>query len=219
MNLQKSPKILIVDDHPAIRTTMFDILASEGFKVDLAENGKEAITKYSENNYDYVLLDMQMPDMKGIEVYRQALNQNKSHAEFIFISAFSIPELEQEARDLGCLAYFDKPIDVGEVINLISPNLFYPSILFIENENLRKNALNIIKNKFTPEIAKNLDDTLNRIRQIHYKFVIIDEDSSGLDHERILETIKMSNADTKVIEINEDQEVQSILSRITAAKK
>ena len=187
--------------------------------MDLAETGKEAIPKYSENNYDYVLLDMQMPDMKGIEVYRQALRQNKSHAEFIFISAFSVPELEQEARDLGCLAYFDKPIDVGEVINLISPNLFYPSILFIDNENLRENALKIIKNKFTPEIAKNLDDTLNRIRQIHYKFVIIDEDSSGLDHERILETIKMSNADTKVIEINEDQEVQSILSRITAAKK
>ena len=53
MNLQNSPKILIVDDRPAIRTTMFDILASEGFKVDLAENGREAISKYSENNYEY----------------------------------------------------------------------------------------------------------------------------------------------------------------------
>ena len=53
----------------------------------------------------------------------------------------------------------------------------------------------------------------------NYKFVIIDEDSSGLDHERIMETIKMSNADTKVIEINEDQEAQSIMDRITASKK
>ena len=219
MNLQNSPKILIVDDHPAIRTTMLDILASEGFKVDLAENGREAISKYSENNYEYVLMDMQMPDMKGIEVYRQILKQNKSHAEFIFISAFAVPELEQEARDLGCLAYFDKPIDVEEVINLINPNVFHPSILFIENEKLRENALGIIKNKFTPEIAKSLDDTLNRIRQIHYKFVIIDEDSSGLDHDRILETIKMSNSDTKVIEINEDQASQSIMERITASKK
>ena len=45
-------KILIVDDHPAIRTTMSDVMEGEGFEVDLAENGSKAIELYTDKTFD-----------------------------------------------------------------------------------------------------------------------------------------------------------------------
>jgi two-component system response regulator RegX3 len=72
-----SVRVLIVDDHPAIRSTMMDILKSEGLEVEIAENGKTALNLYSEKEFAFVLMDMQMPDIKGIDTYRQMLTYAK----------------------------------------------------------------------------------------------------------------------------------------------
>ena len=102
-------KILIVDDHPAIRSTMSDVLINEGFEVDLAENGVDAFAIYSIKDFDFVLMDMQMPDCKGVDAYGKCYYWIKN-TKFIFISAFSAPELERKAKELGCIAFMQKPI-------------------------------------------------------------------------------------------------------------
>ena len=55
--------ILIVDDHPAMRSTMYDILEDEGLSPMVAANGEEAISLCMENEFDFVLMDVQMPDI------------------------------------------------------------------------------------------------------------------------------------------------------------
>ena len=67
----KKIKILIVDDHPALRTTMFDVLNEEGFETDYAQDGETGLNKCLENSYDFVLIDVQMPRMNGVEVFRK----------------------------------------------------------------------------------------------------------------------------------------------------
>ena len=84
-------RILIVDDHPAICSTMMDILINEGFEVQVARNGKDAINIYNDNEFEFVLLDMQMPDIKGIDAYKEMLKSRKKHGNFIIISAFRHP--------------------------------------------------------------------------------------------------------------------------------
>ena len=64
----KKTSILIVDDHPAIRSTMLDILDEEGFSAEQAVDGVEALAKCLENEYDFVLMDVQMPELNGIQV-------------------------------------------------------------------------------------------------------------------------------------------------------
>ena len=131
-------KILIIDDHPAIRATMQDVMKNEGFETMIAESGQEAIDIYMSEYFDFVLMDMQMPDMKGVEAYRRMLNNKQQHAKFIFISAFSSPELEDEAHELGCIAFLQKPIRVEQVIEIIRSKSRTSVLVFIENENLRK---------------------------------------------------------------------------------
>ena len=57
---------MIIDDHPTIRSTMSDVLINEGFEVDLAQNGVDALAIYSIKDFDFVLMDMQMPDCKAL---------------------------------------------------------------------------------------------------------------------------------------------------------
>ena len=68
-------KVLIVDDHPAIRTTMKDVLENEGFETELADSGEMALEIYRNNFFDFVLMDMQMPGLKGVDAFRQMLQE------------------------------------------------------------------------------------------------------------------------------------------------
>ena len=61
--------------------------------------------------------------------------------EFIFISAFSSPELEKEAQQLGCIEFLHKPIRIEDVVKLIREKLRTSILLFIENKNLQENVI------------------------------------------------------------------------------
>ena len=81
-------KVLIVDDHPAIRTTMKDVLENEGFETVLAESGEKAVEIYRNNCFDFVLMDMQMPGMKGVDAFRQMLQGEQKHARIYIYQCF-----------------------------------------------------------------------------------------------------------------------------------
>lgn len=211
-------KILIVDDHPAIRSTMSDVLINEGFEVDLAQNGVDALAIYSIKDFDFVLMDMQMPDCKGVDAYGKMLQLDKKHAEFIFISAFSAPELERKAKELGCIAFLQKPISIENIIKLIQTKSLISILVFVNNPILQGRVTNQLKeNKYNFDTTKNLDETLIRIRQIDYNCIVIDEDSLSLEQERIANTIATNDSNTQIITINEDEVSISIFNKIRAA--
>ena len=64
--------ILIVDDEKAIRKTLGEILSYEGYKMDEAGDGEEALKRFREKSYDVVLCDIKMPKMDGIEFLEKA---------------------------------------------------------------------------------------------------------------------------------------------------
>lgn len=208
-------KILLVDDHPAIRTTMFDVMVNEGFDVQVAECGEDAIRAYSNDTFQFVLMDMQMPDMKGVDAYRKMLEHNQFHAKFIFISAFSSPELENEAHELGCIAFLQKPIRVEQVIELIRSKSRKSVLCFIENTELLQNVMNQLKKEgISAETASAFDQALIKIRQINYNYIIIDEDSPSVEQEGFKNTIKVTKSESHIVNINEDEPPALVISRI-----
>lgn len=208
-------KVLIVDDHPAIRTTMKDVLENEGFETELADSGEMALEMYRNNFFDFVLMDMQMPGLKGVDAFRQMLQSDKTHARFIFISAFSSPELEKEAQQLGCIEFLQKPIRVEDVVKLIREKLRTSILIFIENKNLQENVIKVIENEgYTLEKASNIDEALINIRQIDYNFIVIDEDSPSVEQDSLKKTVKVIRSKSQIVEINEDEKPQLVIQRI-----
>lgn len=208
--------ILIVDDHPAVRNTMIDVLNEEGFNTDHADNGEVGLSKCLVNSYDFVLIDVQMPKMNGVEVLRNLKKQKETIPEFIFVTAYSLPELKQEAVQLGCLAFLQKPIRIEKIISIIKDYKSVPVLVCLKNQKQADSTVKKLENKgFYTIKAKSVDDALIQLRQINYKFIIYDSDWPGTEQESIHTTIKTLKSNTLPIETNEDENVDFALNKIT----
>jgi DNA-binding NtrC family response regulator len=103
-------KILVVDDEGDIREGLELLLTSEGYLVDLAQNGTEGIQKIDAGGYDLVLLDLMMPDISGMEVLHDVRQRDRETPIFM-ITAYGSVEAAVNALKLGANDYFSKPWD------------------------------------------------------------------------------------------------------------
>jgi len=106
--------ILIIDDDLLIRKTLLSNFSKEGFEVFLAENGEEGLRKYEQNLPDFVMLDIRLPDMDGIDVLMQIKDKNKD-ACVIIMTAFDDMKTTVEAIKYGAFEYLVKPLDNVEL--------------------------------------------------------------------------------------------------------
>ena len=211
----KKTSILVVDDHPAIRSTMLDILEEEGFSPEQAVNGKEALSKCLENEYDFVLMDVQMPELNGIQVLAKIRDSKQTQSKFIFFSAYSVPELEEQAVALGSYAFLRKPIQVEKIIDLIRDKRGIPILIHLEDDHMRTCLSNLLKNQGYQAIeTEKLDDALIQLRQINYSCLIYDSDSAGFEQDALTSTIKSLQTDTICITTNEDELASEVVEKV-----
>ena len=120
--MDKCPRILVVDDDDTIRTTMKAILQDEGYIVDLASNGKEAIQKSQENNYNIALLDIRLPDMEGVELLK-LLKDGVPRTRKIMVTGYPSLQNAISALNKNADAYLLKPVDVEKLLNTVKQQL------------------------------------------------------------------------------------------------
>ena len=107
-----SPKcILIVEDNKFDGRLLKDILESRGYEILLTGDGVEAIELAFVSLPDLILMDIQLPDISGLEVTRRLRGDKRSRRiPIIAVTAFAMGWHEREALDSGCDAYISKPI-------------------------------------------------------------------------------------------------------------
>jgi len=111
--------LLIVDDERSMRELLEYMLSKEGYKIDLAENGRKAIEKIEASDYDLVLTDIKLGDLTGLDVLRAAKRKNPNIV-VIMISAFATTETAVEAMNDGAYDYVPKPFDNDELKETIA---------------------------------------------------------------------------------------------------
>src|SRR5579872_7499190 len=107
--------ILVVDDEADIREGLELLLTSEGYSVDLAQNGTEGIHRMENRGYDLVLLDLMLPDLSGMEVLQEVRKRDRETPIFL-ITAYGSVEAAVNALKLGANDYFSKPWDNDKLI-------------------------------------------------------------------------------------------------------
>jgi DNA-binding NtrC family response regulator len=120
--MDKHPKILVVDDDETIRTTMKAILQDEGYAVDLAGTGKEAIQKTTEKNYNVALLDIRLPDMEGVELLK-LLKDGIPRTRKIMVTGYPSMQNAISALNKNADAYLLKPVDVEKLLATVKQQL------------------------------------------------------------------------------------------------
>jgi len=114
--------ILVVDDEVEICDLLQSFLTEEGYQVFTATNGLEAISLGKQNELDLALLDIKMPGMDGIEVFRK-LKKVRGDMGVIILTGYGTLGTAKEAMRLGAYDYLTKPFDLGLVKNIIQEAL------------------------------------------------------------------------------------------------
>lgn len=110
-------RLLVVDDEPANIFLLELLLNAEGYHVDSASNGKQALELMAQHQYDAVLMDIMMPQMSGLEVLRIAKQSDTlKEVPFIMVSAKVQSSDVETAMELGAVEYIRKPIDEIELM-------------------------------------------------------------------------------------------------------
>lgn len=110
--------ILIVDDDPNMHRMLGLYLRNEPFEVDFASNGRIGLHKVSQNSYNLIISDLQMPEVDGITFIRQ-LKEKKASVPVIVISAFGYDQLINDAREAGACQVLQKPFDSKHLMRII----------------------------------------------------------------------------------------------------
>jgi len=107
-------RILVVDDDPLMLDFLKEALLRQGYKVDTAEDGEEALRKVKEKGYDLVITDVRMPGVDGMTVL-ESVKRDFADTEVVVITAYGTIRNAVEAMKMGAYDYLTKPFSVEEV--------------------------------------------------------------------------------------------------------
>jgi DNA-binding response OmpR family regulator len=115
MKEQEQARILVIDDDVTVRESHEAVLKANGYEVDVAETGKEAIAKSGAKLYNLALVDLRLPDMDGIELLT-AIRETVPKTVKIIITGYPSQENAIEAVNRGADGYLVKPYTMEELL-------------------------------------------------------------------------------------------------------
>jgi two-component system cell cycle response regulator DivK len=114
-------RILIVEDHPLNMKLLRDLLEAHGYETLETGDGLEALNLARQSRPDLILMDLQLPDVSGLEVTRWLRQDSGTRSiPIIAVTAFAMREDEKKALDSGCNAYIAKPISIRRVLDVVA---------------------------------------------------------------------------------------------------
>jgi DNA-binding NtrC family response regulator len=120
--MNQNARILVIDDDENIRKVVEAILRDQGYEVDTAESGNDAIKKTEKNHYDLMLIDIRLPDMEGTELlYR--VRDTTPKIRKIIVTGYPTLQNAVSAVNKGADGYVMKPFDVDKLLDAIKDQL------------------------------------------------------------------------------------------------
>ncbi|NLG33018.1 MAG: response regulator [Syntrophomonadaceae bacterium] len=113
-------KILIVDDQKGVRRLLEELFKKEGWEIDTACDGQEAIDKAAQFMPDVVLMDMKMPNMNGLEASQKILEKQQNNLAILMMTAYGEMDVVNKALEAGVKKCITKPFDIMDLRNMVN---------------------------------------------------------------------------------------------------
>ena len=169
-------KILVIDDEPAIRRILREILEHEKYNVDDAASAVDALPLVKENEYDAILCDIKMPQMDGIEFLEEA--KQISDAPIIMISGHGTIDTAVEAIKKGAFDYISKPPELNRLLITLR-NALDKSQLMTETKALKK----VVSRKYqmigSSKPMMEIHDMIEKVAPTNARVLIEGENGTG----------------------------------------
>src|ERR1700756_5711033 len=112
--------VLIVEDNELNRKRFRDLLEAHGYQTSGTSNGHEALSLVRKMRPDLILMDIQLPQVSGLEVTRWIKDDPELRGiPIVAVTAFAMKGDEERIREGGCEAYLSKPISVGKFLETV----------------------------------------------------------------------------------------------------
>jgi len=115
MNPERTPTLLVVDDHPEHRQALAKVFERAGYRVRIAGDGKEALTILTDRPFDLIITDLRMPRMDGLELLR-SIRAMSPHVAVVVVTAFGEWTTYLNAMDCGAVDYLNKPVRREDIL-------------------------------------------------------------------------------------------------------
>lgn len=113
-----SKTILVVDDAAFMRMMIRDILSKEGYRIEEAVNGRDAVEKFQQLSPDLVTLDITMPEMNGLDALK-SIRESDPSARVLMVSAMGQQQMIVEALESGAMDFLVKPFQPTKVLETV----------------------------------------------------------------------------------------------------
>ena len=169
MDAVAGPRILVVDDEPYITDVLAAALRYEGFEVDVAGTGAEALSTAGDAAHDLILLDVMLPDVEGTEVCRR-LRAAGVATPVLFLTARDATEDKVQGLSLGADDYVTKPFSLEELVARIHAVLRRSPARFVADEGHMSYA-DLVMDEDTREVwrqGQRVELTATEFNLLHY---------------------------------------------------
>ena len=116
-------RVLLAEDEPLVRNMIYMILNQRGHEIEVSENGREAVALWRKRSYDLILMDLQMPEMDGLEATRKIRSIEKekgmNQTRIVALTADVRSEIQEECREVGVDEFLTKPINFEALFSAI----------------------------------------------------------------------------------------------------
>lgn len=123
----KGAKALVVDDYFINQELIKEMMQLMNCKVDVADDGTQTMDKYRQNNYDIIMLDVQMPEIDGYEVTKQIrqieATGTRPRTIIVALTANALPDDEKKCLDAGMDDYISKPLRGEQLEDMLTKHL------------------------------------------------------------------------------------------------
>ena len=181
-------KILVVDDDDLSRGYLSEALQRNGYSVDNASDGQEAVGLTDKQNYDMIFLDMRMPRMGGMKVLERVKKTSKE-TTVVIMTAYGSIESAVEAMQKGAYDYIIKPFSVDN-IELLLKRVQERQKLIDENKYWRSKLDSNVENEFVIDKQSKMFEVLNNVKRMaQSKASVLIQGESGTGKEIIAQSI------------------------------
>jgi len=111
-------KVLLIDDEVEFLGTLSERMEIRGMNVNTADNAESAVTALDQSDYDAIVLDLQMPDMNGIDMLK-VIKKSRPDAQVILLTGHATLDAGIQAMKLGAMDFMEKPADIDSLTEKI----------------------------------------------------------------------------------------------------
>jgi two-component system, NtrC family, response regulator HydG len=194
------PRVLIVDDEPDTCANLSDILTDLGYPVDTAHDGFAALELVKKHAYDVALLDLRMPGMDGLELYRR-IREVSAGTVAIVVTAYASSDTAKSVRAAGAWQIVPKPVNIGALLGLVAQALDTPLVLVVDDDcDLCENLWDLLRERgYRVHIAHDVPDAENALGQHKFHVVMIDMKLPTGDGQQVLRTIQKVDKEARTL--------------------